>query len=257
MKRIYLLVALFVAFAANSFAQRSINLKCTMASPAANATITSGSPITVDAVVTNLGPDSLKMSDTTLYYLTINNAPVTITSGSSSGAYWIRWNRSLKVNDTMHITYSSLTFTYGSKADSQRTICMNVLPYKDVPANDTIADPDKTNNSGCVTTTWKANPTSVEDFNNTSILAGANSSALYPNPASDVVNVAIALNYTTEVSVKVMDLSGRVVMSVENGKMSKGDHTVTLNTASLKTGLYLYQVIMGNEVSNGKLMIAK
>ncbi|MCB0698735.1 MAG: T9SS type A sorting domain-containing protein [Chitinophagales bacterium] len=256
MKRIYLLMALLVSISFNTFAQRSINLEVTMTSPTASETIERDKSFNIRAVIKNLGPDSLKMTDSTLWYVTLSGSPISFTFGSQTGPYWLRYNRSLKVGDTMQMNFDNRVLNYKQGVDSNRTMCFNALPRWNGGGNDTINDPTLSNNSSCVTLKFKYGwPASVEELLITE--AGKNAAAVYPNPASTQTNVAIKMEVKADVTVKVMDLTGRVVLANPTTNLEKGQHTMSLDVSRLQTGVYIYQVIMGNDVSSGKLSIAK
>ncbi len=255
MKRIYLLMIVLVAAMGNAFAQRSINLEVTLVSPTASTVISSGTPVNMLAVVKNLGPDSLKVTDSTLWFWTLSGSPLPFPIGSNQGTFWNRFNESLMVNDTFHLNYPNRTFGYTQGVDSNRTLCINVLPNFDGGANDTINDPTTSNNRSCVTLMFKKSTTGIAE----TILAeaGENKALIYPNPASAEANIAIKMNYFADVTVKITDIAGRTVMVKDMGKLETGSHDLKLNVGNLNNGVYFYQVQMGNNISSGKLMIAK
>ncbi|RYD58729.1 MAG: T9SS type A sorting domain-containing protein [Sphingobacteriales bacterium] len=254
MKRIYLLFFLLAAGTLSAFAQREVDLKASFASPVAGYQMPAGGTFSIDVVIQNLGKDSLKKADSISYYFTLNGIPQQVPIGGQQGVFWITWNRPLKVNDTTHIKLPGLKPNYKSQADSVKELCINILPYRDV-VGDTIKDPSTANNKSCVSFTWKANPTGINDVNITE--GFTNTAKLYPNPAKTNANIEIDMAYTGDVSIKVMDLSGRVVFSDNKRNVAEGKHSIPFSTATLPDGLYIYSINMGNENTSGKLMIAK
>lgn len=259
MKRIYLLMLAFVVFAGNVFAQRNINLQVTLMKPTTSTVQTSGGPFQIDAEIKNLGPDSLRTTDSVRFAVTLSGAiqPIVYGNPPQQGSVWTTWNRSLKVNDTFHIRVNN-TITYTQAVDSNRSVCFIAVPiFKGAAANDTIRDNPTTNNTSCVSYLWKVgNGTSVDGSVSYSEKQ-ASIVNIYPNPANDLANVVVNLGTNAEVTVRLTDVTGRVMMQEDKGFMSKGEHTIPMNTSHLQNGLYLYQVQMGEEVSTGKLMIAK
>lgn len=256
MKRIYLLMILFVAAIGNVNAQRTINLEVTLVKPTSTQTIERGVAVDLLAVVKNLGPDSLKLTDSTLWWWTLSGSPLPFPIGQSNGTYWNRFNRSLKVNDTFQLNYPGRSFGYSQGVDSNRTLCINAYPNFDGGGNDTIADNAQANNRSCVTLKFKYGwPADVSE----TILgiAGENKAIVYPNPASVEANIAIQMGAIADVTIRVTDLTGRTVLSKEMGRLEIGEHTLPLNVSNLQTGVYLYQIQMGNNISSGKMMIAK
>lgn len=64
---------------------------------------------------------------------------------------------------------------------------------------------------------------------------------VYPNPANEVVYVDLNLEVSENVQVRLLDLSGRVVMNVASGSM-EGISKLTINTENLNKGTYFIQI---------------
>ncbi len=62
--------------------------------------------------------------------------------------------------------------------------------------------------------------------------------AAYPNPANDHLNVVFSSDARERYTLKVVDLSGRV-MSTVNGTTANGENRTSVNVADLATGMYL------------------
>jgi hypothetical protein len=62
---------------------------------------------------------------------------------------------------------------------------------------------------------------------------------LMPNPASDVLNVSYDLNKTSNISISIIDLTGRKVMNVTNETQNAGDHLQAIRLNELSAGIYL------------------
>lgn len=79
----------------------------------------------------------------------------------------------------------------------------------------------------------------------------------YPNPASSVANLRFALASASTVSIRLMDMQGRSVVSYSL-PLPAGEHTVPVAAAALPTGNYLYLIrtATGSGMA-GKLTIAK
>ena len=59
------------------------------------------------------------------------------------------------------------------------------------------------------------------------------------------------------VTIQLLDLRGRQVMSVNQGALQAGSQLVRLNTSELAEGLYVYKVTSGTEFGKGKIMVTK
>jgi len=62
----------------------------------------------------------------------------------------------------------------------------------------------------------------------------------YPNPATASTNIKFALKNTAGISVKVIDMQGRVVSMINAGALSVGDHSLPLSTENMPAGNYVY-----------------
>ena len=78
--------------------------------------------------------------------------------------------------------------------------------------------------------------------------------AVYPTMASDRLNVLIS-NSTTDASVEIMDLTGRVVLSKKVNTMT--DHTHQFDISSIADGTYMVNVTFGNYHSSKKIIVQK
>jgi len=68
---------------------------------------------------------------------------------------------------------------------------------------------------------------------------------LFPNPASNLVNVLVAAPARTKMTVLVTDMAGRTVMQ-QIANVETGSNTIQLNVAALTTGTYLVRLVCGN-----------
>jgi aminopeptidase YwaD len=67
---------------------------------------------------------------------------------------------------------------------------------------------------------------------------------LYPNPGKDYITV---VSQVENCHFELIDAKGTVVKSV---KLKQGSNTI--NTSSLKQGIYIYKTVIGNEIVTGK-----
>jgi 2',3'-cyclic-nucleotide 2'-phosphodiesterase (5'-nucleotidase family) len=65
--------------------------------------------------------------------------------------------------------------------------------------------------------------------------------SLYPNPASGLLHVDIVAVESQEILIRIMDMSGRVVQTVQS-HLDAGSHTISLNIDALSEGLYQVHV---------------
>lgn len=85
-----------------------------------------------------------------------------------------------------------------------------------------------------------------------------NTLKLFPNPAKNVTNVNFQLRSKSNVSLELTDMMGRKVKTVvKNRKYIAGDHSLNINVADLKPGLYLARIIIDNEPYTQQLMVTE
>lgn len=254
MKKIYAILTAALCLSVGAKAQRSIDLSVTMSAPTASSTITSGQPFSITGVITNAGANTLQTTDSVVYYFTVDGNPITTTSnGQTVLLAYFRTNKQMATNDTIQVN-KSLNLTFSSSLNGAHQFCLVAIPYN--TSVDSVKDNVTTNNSGCANATFTGGtPTSV----NTITAEEVNNQVtnVFPNPATNNVNIDMDLSFGSDVTVRVLDLMGRTVMTTESHRYGKGKQTISLNTTGLNNGLYLYQVVMGGNVSSGKLYISK
>jgi hypothetical protein len=67
----------------------------------------------------------------------------------------------------------------------------------------------------------------------------------YPNPFNSITEISFELANSANVSVEVMDMTGRKVMDRSEGKLPAGKHSLTLDAAGLDAGIYFYTLRAG------------
>jgi hypothetical protein len=85
--------------------------------------------------------------------------------------------------------------------------------------------------------TWEALPTDAES--DPALPAGVALHAAWPNPFNPTAVVPFALPAAGRVSIRVFDVLGRHVLTLEDGFRSAGTHSVALDASSLAGGTYL------------------
>ncbi len=69
----------------------------------------------------------------------------------------------------------------------------------------------------------------------------------YPNPFNPTTNIRFELPQSASVSVKVYDMTGRLVENVYQGWLSQGAHTIQFNASNLSSGTYMYVLETGSD----------
>ncbi|HTL82026.1 MAG TPA: T9SS type A sorting domain-containing protein [Bacteroidia bacterium] len=83
------------------------------------------------------------------------------------------------------------------------------------------------------------------------------SSSFYPNPASDLINMTIDLKKSGPVSIEIMDLSGKTVLSEGEGAHSAGEFSTSISTHDLSAGTYVLRVSSSDQLNVHKLVIIR
>ena len=86
-------------------------------------------------------------------------------------------------------------------------------------------------------------------------LQNDNSINVFPNPASDYVNVKFTLKETSSVTVDLMDISGNRVSNLISENGMKGDINKTFNVSSYSKGVYFLKIKDEKYSSLKKLII--
>jgi len=66
---------------------------------------------------------------------------------------------------------------------------------------------------------------------------------LAPNPTSDILTLAYAVNKNTNAKVEIYDMGGRVVYSADYGYVTSGDYSTTIDISEFAQGQYLCCVV--------------
>ncbi|MCC7302250.1 MAG: T9SS type A sorting domain-containing protein [Bacteroidia bacterium] len=101
-----------------------------------------------------------------------------------------------------------------------------------------------TSSAGCADTLCQNIYINVGMEESVSVLEGMN---VYPNPASYAATLELNLLSETLVTVRMMDMSGRVVWNSAEMNLAAGAHEVKIETNQLNPGLYIISVQAGEE----------
>lgn len=77
---------------------------------------------------------------------------------------------------------------------------------------------------------------------------------VYPNPATTITTIEINLNNDSKVGLRLLDISGKEISSVDYGILSSSSN-VMLNTSRLQSGVYLIELTVDGERMTKRLII--
>ena len=79
-------------------------------------------------------------------------------------------------------------------------------------------------------------------FNGVNTIETVTGVNVYPNPAQENINLEFASALGFEASAKIVDLTGKTVMSIGNVRVNGGLNTISANVSSINKGIYLIVV---------------
>ncbi len=213
-----LLLALCLMSGLGAIAQTT-DMKITLVKPAADAKINSGVPFDIEYVITNNSTTPTTLTDSMIVLLILNNNQVLNIPGVSP---LVNTNRILNNNDTILRRFRITLNITGTTGPVSVPFCARLYAQN---GNVTI-DPDQTNNLSCSNIALPVNE----------VAAAISEMRVYPNPASDKLNISFDYKHAKEV--RVMDLSGKLMSTTA---IASSETQIELNNYS--TGIYLYQII--------------
>lgn len=80
---------------------------------------------------------------------------------------------------------------------------------------------------------------------------------VYPNPATDIVNIDINAISNNNVTIQVINTLGQVVLSNVDINLTAGANAVQLNVSQLEAGIHIVSITSGNQVITKTISIVK
>lgn len=95
--------------------------------------------------------------------------------------------------------------------------------------------------------------TGIEEQTATNFTIGQN----VPNPFNNSSVITYTLNETSNVSVQITDVTGKVVQTITPGTQVAGTYTMTIDATTLADGMYFYTFTVGNEIVTKQMVVSK
>lgn len=80
-------------------------------------------------------------------------------------------------------------------------------------------------------------------------------SNIYPNPAEGFTNLSFDANAEGNLVINIIDLTGKIVRTMNNLTYAHGNNTYVLDVQGLSTGVYVVNLHLGNSVKAQKLIV--
>jgi hypothetical protein len=253
MKRIYTTAALLGALVTGAFAQRHCDIELIAAAPANNTTINCTDSFTLGYFFINSGPDMVLTTDTMF-----------VIDGEADGGSWVfSLTANANVGDTVIAyvgqSHKNMTKTLINSAGTAFVTAPFANGTYKYPIifngfKDTVAVKDTVEANDGVTPTFIINCTTGID----ELTGGLPKSSLniYPNPAA--TEVRMKYTFANEsATVRVTDITGRVLLTKVYGKQSAGEKELSLDISSLQNGIFYIELITDTQRAINKLTIRK
>jgi hypothetical protein len=163
-----------------------------------------------------------------------STAKLNWTSVPGASFYTVRWKA------VSSSTWSSSTTTTNSKVIAGLTPNTN---YEFQIRTHCGSSAGAYSGSGLFTTAGSKGVTPIEEENITKTVQ------VYPNPTQDVLHIDFSAIEAGELSIKVMDMSARIVKQSQ-ATAEVGMNNMTLNLGDLSNGIYTIQIIQNNKLSS-------
>lgn len=272
MKKIFTTLALLGAFITAAVAQKNVDLKFSITTPANGATyanLNAGDTMKIQIKVENMGTAAVTATDTLIIY--VGGYSFNTTNGQSIWRGFSQTGLNIAAGQSFDATLSVLKGSYSMSGTdtiinwffNNDTNFLAIEGYGYDQNGDLFNDPGVNN----------ANPeaqgalTGNNHSENVYIL-GTTTSAndvklakeainVYPNPAVNEVNFDYTFKAATEASVRVLDITGREVYTQAFGKQAAGKQTLKVDVSGLQNGMYTIELITDNAKAVSKFNIAK
>jgi hypothetical protein len=221
-----------------------------------------GNP-TNDVTVSITGPDSVTVSQTATYTLTITKA-------SKTGAgFDIATRRGVLAPVSAGMILSGTELTQSSdRSMTSGTISLQFnYTAPSTTGTDSLFATGLATNSDASTSgdDWNWAPEKKIIVRNSVGIQNINSEIPssfkleqnFPNPFNPSTKIRFSLPESSFAKLTVYDVSGKVIDNAFNGKLNAGVYEYQLNASNLSTGIYFYTLSAGSNVITKKMILTK
>jgi hypothetical protein len=276
MKRIYMALALVAGLAVGAQAQKSVDLGIRILNPLSNTTRANfniGDTLKLSIELSNNGTAAVAMTDSiksylhlqlvgdNTHYYKVGYPQMTLAAGAKDTFTLplIKTTTTALPNDTKFCTWMTV-FGFEQNGTVFSDVGFDLAAHNAATTLDQLKAAFTGNNIAKIdnyqTGTGANNLcgiTGIIEFN------GGDKTGLniYPNPASSEVKIKHTLASNDHATVRVMDITGRQLITKDFGKQTAGDKEFTLDVNALQNGIYYIELITDNGRAISKLTIKK
>ena len=80
---------------------------------------------------------------------------------------------------------------------------------------------------------------------------------VYPNPVSEIAKIAFTLTENADITIKIVDLVGKVVLTKNYNGLVSGDQSLEMNVSNLASSSYFTVISSGNRTYGNKMFVKK
>jgi hypothetical protein len=81
--------------------------------------------------------------------------------------------------------------------------------------------------------------------------------SVYPNPVINSANLKIHLYEASNVQIQIFDITGKIVKSLIENNLQKGENSIRINVSGLNKGTYIVKMTAGKTAGTSKFVIVK
>lgn len=260
MKSIYTIMAL-LCLTISASAQRTTKVKAIWISPnpGSETTLSCTDSNDVEFIFINLGPGTVLTTDTFFLYSPwapegrVNVVPTSTAVPPNDTIIHIK--DKIKVSSIQRLADASNgEFLYPPFDDGSYIMFTQAVSFYNVnPAPANALQIDTAGSTMAAGAKIKLNcKTGIEDL----FASGKTSSLMtYPNPVTGIVSFKYAYS-NNQVTVRIADITGRVVMVKEFGKQN-GEKELSVDVSRLNNGIYYLELIADDRKAVGKITVSK
>ncbi|MCC6864812.1 MAG: T9SS type A sorting domain-containing protein [Ignavibacteria bacterium] len=219
-----------------------------------------------------IGPDSIPAGTTALYRVKLTGGPA-VTGGFNVANYRDSSPDTLSLtavpgDTSIRKELSELTHTHPKFFSNDTVSWYFQYTASNILGFDTLyATGNSTNNDNQTDTVdrwnWSLNKpvkifTPIGIINISSIAEKFSLSQNYPNPFNPVTQINFTIAKTSDVKIKVYDVTGNEVAVPVNSRLAEGEYRIDFNGTNLSSGAYFYSLIIdGRNISTKKMLLVK